>query len=290
MSKLDFVDTHVHFWDLQHPDLYYSWLQPDFLHPQLGEQLDKIKGSNYVAEDFIAETRDSNVTKAIHMQAALGIEDPVKETEWLQAAGDRTGFPHGIVAYADLKDPRVEAMLARHAEYASMRGVRDFSEGDYLVDPAFHRGYALLEKFNYVASLDVKWEDMRKERDLAMKFPNIPLVLDHAGFPVERTDEYFNNWRQAVSDLAQPENTWCKISGLGMCDWNWTVDSIRPWVLHCIEAFGPERSFFATNWPVDKLFSTYDTVIDAYTEIISDFSRDEQVAMFSGNAEKLYRI
>ena len=92
MGKLAFVDTHVHFWDLQHPDLAYSWLQPDFVHPQLREQLDRLKGKNYLAEDFIAETRDANVTKAIHVQAALGIEDPVQESAWLTEAGERAGF------------------------------------------------------------------------------------------------------------------------------------------------------------------------------------------------------
>ena len=75
-----------------------------------------------------------------------------------------------------------------------------------------------------------------------------------------------------------------------MCDWSWTVDSIRPWVLECIEVFGPQRCMFATNWPVDRLFSTYDAVIDAYTEIIDGFSRDEKVGMFSGNATELYRL
>ena len=60
--------------------------------------------------------------------------------------------------------------------------------------------------------------------------------------------------------------------------------------MHCIDAFGPERCIFATNWPVDKAFSTYDNLIDAYTRIIVDFTDDEKVAMFSGNAERLYRI
>lgn len=260
------------------------------MHPQIGEQFQRLGESNYLAEDYVAESRSSNVTKAVHVQAALGIEDPVNETRWLQEAADRTGFPHGIVAHANLKDPRVEEVLARHCEYPNMRGVRDFSSGDYLVDPEFHRGYALLEGFNLVASLDVKWQDMWKERDLAVKFPNTMLVLDHAGFPTERTDEYFQNWRRGLRALSGAENVVCKISGLGMCDWNWTVDSIRPWALECIEAFGPGRCVFATNWPVDRLFSTYEAVIDAYTEIVDGFSQNEKVAMFSGNARELYRL
>ena len=290
MSKLDFIDTHIHFWDFQHPDLRYTQYEGDFVHPQLGERFMELGESNYLVDDYIAETRNANVVKAVHVQAAIGIADPAKETEWLQQAADRTGFPHGIVAHATLKDPDVERMLERHCDYPNVRGVRDFSEGDYLVDPTFHRGYALLEKFNLIASLDVKWPDMRKERDLAQKFPNIRLVLDHAGFPTERTDRYFQDWRSGMRALAGAENVVCKISGLGMCDWDWTVDSIRPWVMECIEVFGVDRSMFATNWPVDKLFSDYDKVIDAYTEIIAGFSHDEQVAMFSANAEALYRI
>ena len=214
---------------------------PNTTIPAIGERWHNLKGSNYLVDDYIAETQNANVTNAIHVQAALGIPDPVNESAWLQGFADRTGFPHAIVAYSNLKDPNVEAELARHVEYPNVKGIRDFSEGDYLVDPDFHRGYALLEKFGLVASVDVKWEDMGKLRDLAVKFPNIVPVLDHCGFPTSRTDEYFRNWREGLRTLAEAENVVCKISGLGMCDQNWTVDSIRPWVLTCIETFGARQ-------------------------------------------------
>ena len=86
------------------------------------------------------------------------------------------------------------------------------------------------------------------------------------------------------------DNIRWKISGLCMSDQSWTVDSIRRWVLASIETFGVDRCIFGTNWPVDWLWSTYDNLIDAYTEIISEFSRNEQAALFSKNAEELYRI
>ena len=75
-----------------------------------------------------------------------------------------------------------------------------------------------------------------------------------------------------------------------MCDNAWTVDSFRPWVLACIEAFGTERTFFGTNWPVDRLYSSYGDVLDAYEEIIAGFSPAEQDALFSKNAERIFRI
>ena len=288
--KLDFVDTHVHFWDLNHPDLHYDWLMPDGVDPALGERLDELKGTTYLVDNYIAETRPANVTKAIHVQAAIGTADPVNETKWLQSAADRTGFPQAIVAYSNLKHPDVAQQLERHCQYANTRGIRDFSEGDFLVDPEFHRGYALLQEFDLVASLSVTWEQMTKTCHLARRFGGVPLVIDHCGEPEARDDQYFRNWQQGMRKLAQVENVVCKISGLGMRDNEWTVDSIRPWVLACIEIFGPDRCVFGTNWPVDKLYSTYEVLIDAYTELLGEFSDSEQVAMFSKNAETLYRI
>lgn len=289
MAERAFVDSHIHCFDRQHPELRWDWLEPDAVHPELGD-INAIKSVAYPLEAFLAESRHSNVVKAVHVQAAIGSPDPVTETEWLQQAADRTGFPLGIVAEADLKDPDVEETLARHCEFDGMRGIRDFSEGDYLVDPAFHRGYALLEKFDLSCDLDCQWEDMEKARNLATKFPNITMIVDHAGFPQKRSSEYFEHWRQGMDTLAEADNAVCKISGLGMKDPGWTIDSLRPWVLACIEAFGVERSFFGTNWPVDRLYSSYTDVINAYAEIIADFSGDEQEALFSSNAERVYRI
>ncbi len=290
MDKLAFVDAHVHFYDMQHPELVYGHWQPGVPHPALGEQIQRLAERNYLAEDYIAETRNANVTKAIHVQAAIGSPDPVTETEWLQTAADRTGFPHAIVAYADLRDPGVEAVLERHCQSPNMRGIRDFSYGDYLVAPDFQRGFAHLEKYNLVSSIAVTWQDMGKLRDLAGKYPNVMIVVDHTGLPEERTDEYFALWKGGLEVAATCDNIRWKISGLGMSDQTWTLNSIRRWVLASIETFGVERCIFGTNWPVDWLWSTYDNQIDAYTEIVSGFSRDEQVALFSRNAEKLYRI
>ena len=290
MPKVDFVDTHIHLYDMKHPELFYGHWQPGVPHPTLGDQIQRLAERSYFAEDYVAETRNANVSKAVHVQAAIGTKDPVKETEWLQEAADRTGFPHGIVAYADLRDSDVESVLERHCQYPNMRGIRDFSYGDYLVEPDFHRGFALLEKYNLRSSMSAQWQDMEKLRDLAAEFPNINIVVDHAGAPEERTTEYFERWKHGMAIAAEADNIRCKISGLGMGDNNWTVDSIRPYVLYCIETFGVERCFFASNWPVDWLFSSYDALVDAYTEIAAGFTWDEQVALFSKNAEALYII
>lgn len=289
MRELAFVDTHVHFYDLKREELHYSWLQREAVHPVIGN-IDSIKALLYDADSYIAETRFANVSKAVHIQAARGIRDPVKETEWLEQMGKRTGFPHAIIGYSDLRSPAVEAELERHSAFSRIRGIRDLGEGDYLVDPDWQRGFSLLEKFGMLFDLDCVWQDMDKAHALATRFPGISIVLEHAGFPRSRTEEYFRNWRGGICKLARAENVYCKISGLGMCDPKWTVESIRPWVMHCIEAFGPGRSFFGSNWPVDRLFSSYDPLVDAYATIIGDFSSGEREALFSRNAERVYQI
>ena len=75
-----------------------------------------------------------------------------------------------------------------------------------------------------------------------------------------------------------------------MGDHEWTTERIRSSVMHCIETFGTDRCFFGTNWPVDSLWSSYDSIVDAYAEIVSDFSDQERQSLFSTNAENLYRI
>ena len=90
--------------------------------------------------------------------------------------------------------------------------------------------------------------------------------------------------------IAAVENTVVKISGLGMSGPRWTVESLRPWVLECIEAWGPARAFFGPNWPVDRLYSSYSDVVDAYREIVSDLPPRDQAALLSGNADRVFRL
>ena len=289
MAKLPFVDTHVHFSDLREEQLTYVWLLPEFEHPALGD-IGAIQAQRYWADDYVRETRFQNVAKSVHVQAALGIADPVEETRWLQAFADRLGHPHGIVGEVHLAQPDAAAVIEQHLQFANFRGVRDFGEGDYPSDAAWRAGFANLEQHDLVACLDSAPETYASIKGLAEAFPNIVISLDHAGFPRARDDEYFAMWKRELQNLAQAPNVVIKISGLGMCDNDWTVDSIRPWVMTCIETFGVERSFFGTNWPVDRLYSSYGDVVDAYEAIISGFSPDEQVALFSGNAERIFRI
>ena len=289
MAEIPLVDTHFHLHDLKRPELRYSWLEQDAIHGFLGD-IDALKAQHYWIDDYIAEIRFSNVPKAVHVQAALGVADPVEETRWLQQFADRTGYPHGIVAECHLADADAHAVLERHMQYRNVRGVRDFGNGRYLVDSAWRSGFGFLERHNLVACMDTRIQHFDDLLDLAGAFPNIMICVDHCAIPEARDDAYFRHWLADVKRLAKADNVAMKISGLGMMDRLWTVDSLRPWVLGCIEAFGVDRVVFGTNWPVDRMFSSYPDVVNAYAEIISGFSRDEQLGMFSRNAERMFKI
>jgi predicted TIM-barrel fold metal-dependent hydrolase len=289
MADLEFTDTHVHFWDLHNPQLSYEWLQPEAHDEDLGDY-GAIKSSRYWADDFLAETRFHNVTRMVHVQAAVGIDDPVRETTWLQEFADRLGVPHGIVASLDLASPTAAATLERHLEFRNVRGVRDLRYDEYLTDERWRRGFALLEGRGLVCCDDPLVNQMEDAAELAARYPGITYCVDHAGFPRRRDSRYFDRWRLGMTALANVESTVVKISGLGMCDHRWTVDSLRPWVLTCIELWGVERAFFGTNWPVDRLYSSYGDVVHAYREIIDDFAPHEIEALFSRTANRVFGL
>lgn len=90
--------------------------------------------------------------------------------------------------------------------------------------------------------------------------------------------------------LAAQDNVVAKISGLGMVDHVWTQASIRPFVLHAIDCFGVDRVMFASNFPVDRLYSSFTAVLRTFEAIVADFDGDETDRMFRTNAIRHYRI
>ena len=121
-------------------------------------------------------------------------------------------------------------------------------------------------------------------------FPAITLCVDQAGLPESRDIAYFEKWRGGMRLAARPRDLVCKISSLGMRNQRWTVRSLRPWIEECLHSFGVERCFFGTNWPMDSLFSSYPDLVNAYRQIVSEYSETEQAALLAGNAERIFRI
>jgi predicted TIM-barrel fold metal-dependent hydrolase len=295
------VDAHHHLWDLEANR--YPWLSPATRHPA-GDLAPICK--SYLLEDFLADARNQELAKSVHLQAEIEHADAVKETAWLQAIADDPksgGFPHAIVAFADPADPGVEAVLEAHARYPNVRGIRHLlnyeagaplycatTRGDWLTDRQWRQGYALLAKYGLSFDLQIYWQQMADAADLARSFPNIQLILNHTGMPRSRDPDYVANWRQGMRTLARAPNVAAKISGLAMFHHGWTPAIIRPFVLDTIEIFGVERCLFASNFPVDKLQSSYDVLWRAFDQITANFSESERQMLFHDNAVRLYHL
>ncbi|MBO4208426.1 amidohydrolase family protein [Micromonospora echinofusca] len=291
-DAVPFIDTHVHFWDLAHPELTYGWLQPGVAHPILGD-IEGIKSPRFDATHLWAEARFAGVEAFVHVQAAVGTPDPVVETRWLTEMAARYGHPAAIVAHADLAGADVEQVLDRHGESALLRGVRDFAvepalaaDADQRLDP----GLRALTRRGLLLDLDCEWPHMPAAAQLARRHPDLVVVLEHLGYPRRRDPEYFRGWRRGIDALAAVPNVHCKISGVGMGDPRWSSESIAPWIGYCIEVFGPQRCVFGTNWPVDRLFSSYDAIVTAYRDAVAGLSDAEQRQVLHDNAVALYRL
>ena len=120
--------------------------------------------------------------------------------------------------------------------------------------------------------------------------PDTPVALCHCGSPWDQTPAGLDSWRSGLRLLASLPNVYCKISGLGMFNHDWTTEDIRPIVESCIEIFGPQRSMFGSNFPVDKLHATYDRVWGSFEEIAAGLSEGDQARLFGETARAFYGI
>jgi predicted TIM-barrel fold metal-dependent hydrolase len=293
------IDSHHHLWDLGRNK--YPWLQEQLLTQRLEGDIRKI-AEDYLLKDYLADVRNHHVVKSVHVECGWDPSNPGGETAWLQRIADEHGFPHGIVARATLDAPDVEHILEGHVRYKNVRGIRHavnwhpdptrtyVNRPDLIRTDEWRRGFALLRRFNLSFDLQLYPAQMADATALAHAYPDVLIILNHTGMPVDRDQEGLRLWRNGVQQLAAAANVVVKISGLGIVDWNWTVESIRPFVLQTIEAFGVDRCMFASNFPVDKLYSDFDTLYAAFREITAGFSAGERRMLFHDNAARYYRL
>jgi predicted TIM-barrel fold metal-dependent hydrolase len=300
-DAFDKVDAHHHIWDLKNH--FYPWLQE-------GPPRQRVYGDSsplrrdYLLSDYLRDADGYRIVKSVYLQCGYDPGDHVGETRYVQAVADADpgGFPHGIVAHADLDGDDIDGVLSRHCESPNMRGIRMLlshheirryqwaPRGDYMTDPKWLKGYERLAACRLSFDAQLYPHQMLDLVEVARRFPEVPLVIDHTGMPIERENGGLERWRNGLAALAEMPHVHLKISGLGMVDHDWTVDSIRPIVLEGISIFGPQRCMFASNFPVDSLKSDFGTLHDAFLEIVEDFPIDQQKAMFHDNAIRFYRL
>ncbi|TJV42594.1 MAG: hydrolase, partial [Mesorhizobium sp.] len=125
---------------------------------------------------------------------------------------------------------------------------------------------------------------------LAAAYPNQLFVLNHCGSPIDRDADGMRAWREALRLLSERDNVAIKISDLVAYDHDWTLDSLKPVVMHCIDCFGTQRAMFGSDFPVAGLHASFDAVYDSFKAIAGELSADEQTALFFGNARRIYRL
>lgn len=294
------IDPHHHLWSVRSGN--YPWLLNRMKSHLFGKPADI--AAEYLVEDLLDDARNQGLVKSVHIECGFDPARSVQETAWLQSLADTPGsigVPHGIVAHADFSDPQIEETLAGHCEHANIRGIRQMlnwhrnthwsmSDREYLHDPTWRRNFRLLRKYNLSFDLQLYYHQMDDAITLAKENPETLFILNHTGMPADRDEEGLQGWRRALQRLAACQNTVAKISGLGMCDHNWTAESIRPFVLKAIEDFGVDRCMFASNFPVDQKFSSYDVLWNAFRTITAEFSADDRSKLFYDNACRYYRL
>jgi predicted TIM-barrel fold metal-dependent hydrolase len=157
-------------------------------------------------------------------------------------------------------------------------------------DPRWRDGYALLERFGFSYDLQTPWWHLGAAAALAADFPRTQIIINHTGLPSDRTEEGLRAWRLSLEGVARQPNVAVKISGLGRPNLPWTAEANGPIIRDTISIFGVDRCMFASNFPVDSLTGSFDTIYDGFFAAIAGRSLADHHKLFHDNAIRLYRL
>ena len=276
------VDAHHHFWDPSRAE--YPWMTPELasIRRAFGPQdLRPLATAQGIARTVLVQTRSS-----------------VEETEEFLATADANRFVAGVVGWVDLTDPAAGDTIARLRELrggdrlvAIRHQVHDERDPAWLQRPDVRRGLRAVESAGVVYDLLVRPRELPAASETVRELPGLRFGLDHIAKPPIASG-VLEPWQSAVRGLAGLPNVFCKLSGMVTeADWaTWTVDSLRPYVDVVLDAFGPRRLLFGSDWPVCLLAASYAEVVRAARALTSDLSVAEQERVFGGTAEEVYRL
>ncbi|HZT87618.1 MAG TPA: amidohydrolase family protein [Stellaceae bacterium] len=293
------IDAHHHLWDLsqgKHPNLIGE-PRHDFF---MGD--DAPLRRNYLPEDYRRDAAGHNVLTTVHCEAEWDRADQVGETRWISHIRDRCGFPGAIVAHAWFDTPNAEEIIAAQAAFPLVRGIRSkpvtASASDRMTpgapgtmqDDRWLRGFALLDKYGLSWDLRVPFWHLAEAAAVARAFPRTPIVLNHTGFPWDRSKEGLAAWRRGMETLAREPNVHVKVSEFGLKDSPWDYESNRRVVAEALAIFGIERAMFATNFPVAGLRIGYAELVAALRRMLAEHSEEDRERFFWRNAAAFYRL
>ncbi|MGW1467267.1 amidohydrolase family protein [Streptomyces sp. NPDC002308] len=277
------VDAHHHVWDLSVRD--QEWIT--------GEELAPIR-RDFTLADLEPEARAAGVGATVLVQTVTVAE----ETPEFLALAHGSDLVAGVVGWTDLTAPDVAGTLAALRELPGgglLTGIRHQVQGEsdprWLLRPDVLRGLAAVADAGLAYDLIVRPHQLPAATAAAALLPGLTFVLDHAGKPPV-AQGHLQPWADDLRALAALPNTVCKLSGLvtEADPHHWTTDDLRPFTDVLLDAFGPHRLMFGSDWPVCRLAAPYAEVLDTARTLTADLSEDERAAVFAGTATRVYRL
>jgi predicted TIM-barrel fold metal-dependent hydrolase len=292
------VDAHHHFWDPQNNP--HPWLRPEVNIPFRYGDYNPIK-RRYYPEDYLADTAGHNVVQSVYIETEWEPTDPLGETRFITGLAEHAGYPNAVVAQAWLHHDDAEQVLRAQAGYPLVRSVRHKPGGPdapgeighkktLMSDPTWRQGYALLAEVGLHFDLQTAWWNLAEAAQLARDYPDTTILLNHTGLPSDRSAAGLAGWHDAMAQFAKCPNVAVKISGIGVRGTPWTVEANQGIVRQVIELFGDDRAMFASNFPVDGLCASFDTIFTGFKTIVRDLPLTAQEKLFFHNARRFYGL
>lgn len=273
------IDAHQHFWNYE--PVKHEWIDDTM---------------SVIRRDFtpsdLKEVYDNN---GIDGCVAVQADQTTDETDFLISLSEQYSFIKGIVGWVDLRAANVQEDLEKYSNYNKVKGFRHVVQGEadhnFLLRPNFLRGISNLEAFNYTYDILIFPHQLGATLEFAKKFPNQKFVIDHIAKPYIK-DGFYDGWAVLMKEIGKLENVHCKISGMiTEADYNlWTPEQIQPYMELTLEAFGPKKIMYGSDWPVCLVAGNYTKVKEVTTNFIAKLSASEQVAIMGVNAITFYNI
>ena len=273
------IDAHHHFW--KYDPVRYSWMN---------ESMEILK-KDYQPADLQVEIEKAEIEGVVSVQA----DQSMLETDELLDHAAQHDFIKGVVGWFPLADPAVEEVLAEYADNPWLKGVRhvvqDEPDDRFILGEAFNEGIRKLEQFDLMYDILIYERQLGSSIEFVDLHPNLPFVLDHVAKP-QIGDGLMEPWKEQMLEMSRRENVTCKLSGMATeANWaEWTSDQLRPYMEVALDAFGPDRLMFGSDWPVARLAVDYMPWVSLCREFISSLSTDEREAIEGGNAIRVYRL
>jgi L-fuconolactonase len=273
------IDAHHHLWKYSAEE--YPWMS---------DGMEAIR-RDFLVKDLEQVLREAGISGAMTVQA----RQTLGETNWLLDLASSTSVIRGVVGWVPLVSSSVRHELENLSSHTELKAVRhvvhDESDDDFILREDFNRGVSLLKEF------DLRYDILIFERHLpqTIKFvdrhPAQVFVVDHIAKPHIK-DRQLEPWRNALMELARRENVFCKLSGMVTeADWSsWTEQNVQPYVDVVLEAFGPRRIMFGSDWPVVLVASTYKRWVDTARHMIRSLSAEEQDWIMGKTAAEAYQL